>query len=231
MITENDIVEQLVTSVTLKVTEVIKANLSDIVQHEISKALAQSLGEGQYYRGLSDEVVDSVHNMFNEINIIKKSLVDGGDEAAVMLNKSDNILEGIIRSSEKSTLKIIEYLEQMQDEITAIRELQGNNLLPVSQEKLQRLESLLMDSMTELSFQDLGGQKIKRVVHFLKKMEEMVSEAYMTSEIFKKSRERKPGKDIREIRNDAKSVIENVREHNDVIDQDRVDTLLAELGL
>ncbi len=230
MITENEIVEQLVESVTVKVTAVIQENLSSLVQHEISRALAKSLGEGRYYRGLSDDVVDSVHNMFEEITSIKKSLVDATDDSSGALSETDHILESIVKSSEESTLKIIDYLEQMQDLVAVIRSSCSDS--PISaDEKFDQLEDLLMQSMTELSFQDLGGQKIKRVVQFLRRMEEMVSEAYMTAEIFRKSKEKAPQKDVETIRDDAKTVIESARENKNVIDQSDVDALLADMGL
>jgi len=232
MITEKEIVEQLVDSVTVKVTHVIQENLSSLVQHEISRALAKALGEGQYYRGLSDNVVKSVQNMFEEINIIKTSLVDATEKSSSgMLSQTDYILESIIESGEHSTLKIIKYLEQMLDEVTVLRNTPEPVASKAVQKKLDLLEELLMQSMTELSFQDLGGQKIKRVVRFLRKMEEMVSEAYISSEVFRKSKESQPEKDLNSIRNDVKTVIENVKENKNIIKQSDVDTLLSDMGL
>jgi chemotaxis regulatin CheY-phosphate phosphatase CheZ len=231
MAMEKEIVDKIVESVTEKVTQVVQENLSTLVQYEISRALAKFLGETQYYRGLSDDVLDRVEHMFEEINIIKRSFVDGEENSSSgMLSQTDRILESIIDADEQSTLKIIEYLEQMLDEVAELRNTSKPVVSETVQKKLDRIEELLMQSMTQLGFQDLSAQKIKRVVFFLRRMEEMVSEVYVASEMFKKSKENQLEKHLKLIRNDANAAIDNIRKSKNTISQSEIDRLLSDKG-
>jgi chemotaxis protein CheZ len=85
--------------------------------------------------------------------------------------------------------------------------------------------------MTELSFQDLTGQQIRQVVQSLKKVENVVFDVYVTSEIMKKSREQSPDRDIEELREKAKDLLSDARAKKTAIDQDGVDSLLVQLNM
>ncbi len=85
--------------------------------------------------------------------------------------------------------------------------------------------------MTELSFQDLTGQQIKRVVGSLKKVEDIVFSVYVTSEIMKKSKEQSPDRDVEEIKEQARDLASNVKSKKSLVDQEGVDKLLEQLGL
>jgi len=232
MITEADIVEQLTQSVTGRVSHIIKESLSDIVQQEVSKALAKALSEGQFYRTMNSDVIEGIENIYCEINSVKKSLSVGcSKESLELLSETDSVLDGIVKATEKATLKILDYLETMQEELSQIRKVFDTNDLGHYRENLDHLDSLLLDTMTELSFQDLTGQQIRRVVQSLKKVEEVVFDVYVTSEIMKKSKEQSPDKDVDELRERAKDLVIDAKSRKAVVDQDGVDSLLEQLGV
>jgi chemotaxis protein CheZ len=232
MITEMDIVEQLTQSVTGRVSLVIKESLSEIVQQEVSKALAKALSEGQFYRSMNSDVIEGIENIYSEISSVKKSLSVGcSKESLDLLSETDSVLDGIVKATEKATLNILDYLETMQEELSQIRKALDTNELGHSRENLDHLDSLLLDTMTELSFQDLTGQQIRRVVQSLKKVEEVVFDVYMTSEIMKKSKEQSPEKGVDELRERAKDLVIDAKSRKVGIDQDGVDSLLEQLGL
>jgi chemotaxis protein CheZ len=232
MLTEQAILDQLTTSVSDKVTALIKENLSSMVQQEISIALAKALSEGQFYRTLNTEVIDGIEHIYSEIKSVKQTLGAGlPQDSMAFLSESDSILDEIMQMTEKATLKILEYLETMQDELRSIIQMFRDSGQDDCINKLNRLDTIILDIMTELSFQDLTGQQIKRVVGSLKKVEDIVFNVYVTSEIMKKSKEQSPHMDANEIKDQARDMASNVRIKKDFADQDGVDKLLEQLGI
>ena len=232
MITEQAIVDQLTACVAERVTLVVRENLSGIVQQEVSTALAKALAEGQFYRTLNTEVIDGIENIYSEIKSVKQTLGAGLPQESIdAIMESDSILDQIMQMTEKATLKILEFLETMQEElrevIRAVKDQTESNLIA----KLTRLDALILETMTELSFQDLTGQQIKRVVGSLKKVEDIVFSVYVTSEIMKKSKEQSPDKDVEEIKEQARDLASNAKNKKSFVDQEGVDKLLEQLGL
>jgi chemotaxis protein CheZ len=232
MITEQAIVDQLTACVADRVTLVVRENLSGIVQQEVSAALAKALAEGQFYRTLNTEVIDGIEHIYSEIKSVKRTLGAGLPQESIdAIMESDSILDQIMQMTEKATLKILEFLETMQEElrevIRAVKDQTESNLIA----KLTRLDALILETMTELSFQDLTGQQIKRVVGSLKKVEDIVFGVYVTSEIMKKSKEQSPDKDVEEIKEQARDLASNVKDKKSFVDQEGVDKLLEQLGM
>jgi chemotaxis protein CheZ len=181
MITEESIVEHLTESVTGRVSDVVRETLGAIVQQEISTALAKALDQGQFYRTMNEEVIEGIGNIYSEIKAVKKSLnADSSKESLSLLNESDSILDGIIKATERATLKILDYLEHMQQEMSELRRLIEPGGTTAANEKLDQMEGTILSVMTELSFQDLTGQQVKRVIQSLKKVEDIVFNVYVT---------------------------------------------------
>lgn len=232
MITEEAILNQLTDCVSERVTSVIRENLSDIVQQEISKALTKALSEGQFYRILNNEVIDGIENIYTEIKSVKRNVSAGLSQDSInVLMESDSILDDIMRMTEKATLTILELLEEMQDGMRQAIGFIGNGDYLSSKAKLEYMDKMILDIMTELSFQDLTGQQIKRVVESLKKVEDIVFNVYVTSEIMKKSKELSPERDVDEIKTEARDLASSARNKRDIVDQGGVDSLLEQLGL
>lgn len=232
MITEADIVDQLTESVTGRVSDIIKESLADIVQTEISKALAKALTEGQFYRMMNKDVIDGIETIYSEISAVKKSLTaDSSTDTLTLLGESDSILDSIITVTERATIQILDYLEEMQQEIRELRELADPHGKQSMEERLGHLDRVILSIMTELSFQDLTAQQIRRVIRSLKNVEEIVFDLYVTSEALKKSKEQAPEQDIQEVRTRVKSLIGDAKGKQTIVDQGGVDALLEQLGL
>ena len=230
MITEDAIVDQLTERVSGRVSIVVRETLSEIVQQEISIALTKALDHGQFYRTMNEEVIESIGTIYSEIKSVKSSLnADSSTESLSLLNESDSILDGIIKATEHATLKILDYLENMQQELNDLRSLIEPGGPAAANEKLDRLERVILNVMTELSFQDLTGQQVKRVIQSLKKVEDIVFNVYVTSAILKKSKEQSPEQDIAEIREKVKGLIDDAKGNKPAIDQEGVDSILAQL--
>lgn len=235
VITEKEIIDKLTTSVTENVAALIQDSLSEIVQREISKALARALFEGEFHRGVSSEVFTGIENIFCEISSFKKNLSassQGQDGSAGLLNCSTSVLDDIINSTEKATLNILDCLDQMQLLIQNAREsAQNGNGASDQASALEGIESIIMTILTELSFQDLTGQQIRMVIRSLKRVEELVYEVYLMAEALRKTKEKSPEKDIEEIKEEAKVLVSDFKGRKDVIDQSEIDSLFEEFGL
>jgi chemotaxis protein CheZ len=230
MITEDAIVDQLTERVSGRVTSVVKETLSEIVQQEISIALAKALDHGQFYRTMNEEVIESIGTIYSEIKSVKSSLnADSSTESLSLLNESDSILDGIIKATEHATLKILDYLENMQQELNDLRSIIEPGGPAAASGNLDRLERVILNVMTELSFQDLTGQQVKRVIQSLKKVEDIVFNVYVTSAVLKKSKEQSPEQGIAEIREKVKGLIDDAKGNKTAIDQEGVDSILAQL--
>lgn len=232
MITEREIVDQLTVSVSERVSGTIRETISSIIQDEISRALARALIEGQFYRSLNADIIDSIETVYSEIRAVKRIIsTDSPEESINLISESDSILDGIIRCTEKATLTILDYLEEIQFDIKEIHGLLEEGDIPSCREKLKGMDRAIIQIMTELSFQDLTGQQIKRVIQSLKKIEEISFDTYLTSEILKKSKEQAPEKNIEEIRQKTREILEGAKTKKAKFNQDGVDSLLEELGL
>lgn len=232
MVSEKEIIDQLMKSVTENVTLVIQDSLSGIVQKEISKALANALFEGEFYRGVNSEVLTGIENIFTEISSFKKNLSATSDNSpGGLLDCSTSLLDQIINSTERATLNILDHLDQMQILVQEARKVIEAEKESALQVPFNNMEALVTDIMTELSFQDLTGQKIRMVIKSLTRVEELVYEVYLTSEALKKSKEKSPKKDIEDLKQEARELVQDFKNKGSKIEQGEIDTLFSEYGL
>jgi len=89
----------------------------------------------------------------------------------------------------------------------------------------------LMRIMTTLSFQDLTGQRIKRIIEAIKKVEAIVFDLYLSTGIQLKARAEAPDRAIAELEAEAKEKVSALKGPQTKVKQGDVDDLLAQLGL
>ena len=85
--------------------------------------------------------------------------------------------------------------------------------------------------MTTLSFQDLTGQRIKRIIEAIKKVEAIVFDLYLSTGIQLKARAEAPDRAIAELEAEAKEKVSALKGPQTKVKQGDVDDLLAQLGL
>jgi chemotaxis protein CheZ len=88
-----------------------------------------------------------------------------------------------------------------------------------------------MSIMTILSFQDLTGQRIKRIVEALRKVEGIVLDLVLSTGLVLKAREEEPDRELSELREESRKKIMTLRGPQGGVSQSDVDDLLANLGL
>ena len=89
----------------------------------------------------------------------------------------------------------------------------------------------LMRIMTTLSFQDLTGQRIKRIIEAIKKVEQIVLDLYLSTGLQMKAWAEEPEKDMKVLQAEVKQKVSELKGPQTKVKQGEVDDLLAQLGL
>ncbi len=216
------------TRVTEDVSRVIKESMSEIVQKEISKALANALCEGEFHREVNHEVINGIGNILLEISSFNKNL-SATSNTVGLLDGSTSMLDSILNGTERATLNIMDHLDRMQLLVQEARH-QDNGGKGLSDGiHFDNIETVVNDILTELSFQDLTGQQIRMVIKSLKRVEELVYEVYLTSEALRKTKEKSPHMDIEELKAEARELVEGFKQKGKV-DQNEIDSMFEEFG-
>ena len=103
----------------------------------------------------------------------------------------------------------------------------------------QTLGNDLTTLLTTLSFQDITGQRIKRVVTALNQIEAMVVELYVSSGLLLDAAEKDPSKNVQELQNEARQAVKEFNQSRtelkgpdkEGISQGAIADMLSQLGL
>ncbi|MDL2316888.1 protein phosphatase CheZ [Desulfovibrio sp. OttesenSCG-928-A18] len=263
MISQEEILDRVLARVSDKVAESVKETVMQAVQRELSSTMTKVMVEGEFYRQLNEQMRLGLRGIYKEIDSASKEEAGPGMPAGKSAPDTDSVhtqklfsdaarqIEEIMQTTFNATEKIMEtverLLEQQEEAGTIIAALEGagNGPAAAANEKaLARLDGLnqelaasLTDIITELSFQDLTGQRLKKVVSAINSIRETVFDLYVSTGIMLKSREEEPEKDLTQIAEESKRKVEEIKKSelkgpsSSAASQDDVDDLLASLGL
>lgn len=233
--------EQLIDAITEDLVKNVRDTVSRAIRKKLKSSLNQAWGDGEFYKRLNEDMLSGLQNIFREINSAKK---DGqrpakGKDTGKLLSEASQQLDEILVSTEEATASIMDTVERHQDmleEIKGIAAKAEKEKLPAAdlkkwREYLTAQEEDLVGIMTALSFQDLTGQRVKKVLAALQTIEATVFELYMSTGIALKEHAKEPEKDMDLIQNEAKQMISELKGPTRDANQGAVDDLLAQLGL
>lgn len=217
-----------------------EATMREVIATELPKEIAKSLTATQFYRAISADLQDGLKTIYREITTATASSAPGiGDlSAEVMISETSAQLNEILNTTEKATETIMGLVEKHLDQNERTAELLKS--LPAGEDDsaLEELKTAsadlgadLMEIMTALSFQDLTGQRIKRIVHALQQIEHLVFDLYMTTGLSMKAMEKHPEKGTEEIRQTSRQRASQLKGPQSGTSQADVDDLLSQLGL
>ncbi|WP_461209554.1 protein phosphatase CheZ [Desulfocurvus sp. DL9XJH121] len=254
---ENLQIDQLVQDITKKVVGGLDAILLEAVQKEISevlsKTLTRALKEGEFFRKVNDDMREGLEKIYKEINKTKEDVAKGlpqPEQTNELINQASDQLDAILKSTEDATVAIMDIVEAHQQRVINVGEvLQQFRTGGASKDNVNELIELnkrnqqdLMEIMTALSFQDLTGQRIKKIITALKSIEEIVFNVYMSTGLKVRVRDQEPEKDDQDIEKETQQKLEALEKGKAVkgsklegpsegTSQADVDDLLAQLGL
>ncbi|MFW6272750.1 MAG: protein phosphatase CheZ, partial [bacterium] len=229
-----DIIKELKSEIVCKMSSIVQESLAQIVQDEIGKSLGKSLMQGEFLRSINKDIRTGLINIYNEINGVKSSVTSGTQEQAKKIfNDTENKLDYIIQSTEEASFEIMDQVEDIQDIQSQNNEIINNRIKDeeVKQKLIERnnlIDYKLNLIMTLLSFQDITGQHIKKIINVLKSIEKVVLDVYVSSGVMMQSKYANPDKDIDEIKNESEQKIKKYID-SQKFNQADVDYLLSQL--
>lgn len=202
------------------------------------------------YKQLSNDMRDGLRDIYQQISNASRDQEGSNDNAQLLFQEATNQLQEVIETTEKATMTIIEIVERdlnLQAELAdAIATVRADG---ATEDNLARLDDLnnkigddLTNLMTSMSFQDLTGQRIKKVVNALQKIEKSVVDLYVSSGLIMDGVEKDPAKDASALKDEASKALDDFHNNRQVkselkgpdkngASQAAIDDMLAQLGL
>lgn len=231
---EEKLIEKLADHIVKRIEPSIKEIVGKTVQEETVKALKRALADGEFYKELSEDVVEGVNKIYSEIHSAKHEIsIDHYTMGTLqIIEESQSVLDNVLSIAESTTIKIVDLIEISQENIRRARALlssiEGFGEVKVA---LTEIDRNFMDILTLLSFQDVTSQKIKKFIELLKKIEEIAFELHLKYELFKRAKSEKPVKDYEELHEEIKKQIEVLKRKRETLDQSTIDELLNSLDV
>lgn len=241
---DEELVERLMHRVADEIAADIRESVTKAVEREVTKSLSRSLVESEFYRRLSDELRGGLQEIYKEINTAAKTGADAPSEldsrqADKFFHEAADQLDKILLTTETATSEIMDIVEKhLELQAASNQILHSLKSGGVTKDQLGSLREMsdalnedLMRIMTTLSFQDLTGQRIKRIIEAIKKVEAIVFDLYMSTGIKIKTKAEEPEKDLQAIESEAREKVSQLKGPQMDVKQASVDDLLAQLGL
>lgn len=215
MDTQKDLLDRVMEKVVLQVVEGLKDTIARTVEKELSSNLSRALVESEFYRRISEEMRGGLQNIYKQIAEATRPsgapAADQPEQADKLFLEASRQLDEILDTTEQATTEIMDVVEKhmalqnrSQELLAALRKTRKSN--PAIQQLIDINEELgenLMTIMTSLSFQDLTGQRIKKIINALKTIEGIVFDLYLSTGLSIKAREEAPDKDTETIRQES----------------------------
>lgn len=203
--------------------------------------------DSELYRRLSTEMRQGLKHIYSQISFASSLESDKAPSATdYLFNEASTQLSAVLAATEEATVQIMDVVEkhldlQMESD-TIISALKAGTASP---EQITRLADIsaalgadLTEIMTSLSFQDITGQRIKKVVAALSQIEATVLDLYLSSGLVIKGREADPAKNIDELQIEAREAVQKLKDPHSPLkgpqqgtSQANIDDLLSQLGL
>jgi chemotaxis protein CheZ len=252
MISQEEMLERVLARVSDKVAEAVRQTVVAAVQRELSSTMTKVLVESEFLRQVNEEMRTGLRGIYREISTVSegektKSAPDSGPDSGKtqkLFSDATKQIEETMQTTLEATEKIMETVENLleqRDQATAL--LASLEATAGSEDALSRImdinasmQSALTAIITDLSFQDLTGQRLKKVVQALASIRETVFDLYVSTGLMLKTREETPEKDLAEIAEESRRKVEEIKNSElkgPTLDasQKNVDDLLASLGL
>lgn len=208
----------------------VRQAVREALQEERAASGSGDAGGEDFFKRLNEEIMGRLGDIYKEISSFQGQPGQPGApenmaQAGELMDEASMRLDQVIKATEKATFEIIELVERNMQAPAELEEMvrQGVCDQPARDKAAKLCQSLsadLVQIMTCLSFQDLTGQRIKRVIDMLAKVRDMIAELYLSTGILVKAKEKAPAQPLEELKKDAKAKVS----------QSEVDDLLAKLN-
>lgn len=203
--------------------------------------------EQELYQRLSKRMRKGLKQIYKEISTAADADSLIPNHTGELFHEASSQLAEVIESTKTATDSIMDIVELHMDyqaEAGGIIEaLRKGEATPEQIDRLAHVNNALSNDltniMTTLSFQDLTGQRIKKVVFALDKIESTVVELYVSSGLIMQAREKDPSKGLDTLEQEVQDVMANMKQNKSSelkgpsagASQANIDDLLAQLGM
>lgn len=244
MISNTELADRFTDRIAERLSGDLHRSMVQAMERELQKNINRSLMQGEFYRTLNEELQNGLKQIYKEIAQAKKNdglaplAMDEGQTSALILEASDQ-LDEILKATEQAAVQVMDIVEnqmELQAEMTTILErLRSGGARAADVNALiatnQRLNADFLRIMTALSFQDLTGQRIKRIITAIKQVERITTELFVVTGLQIKGLDEDPDKDLQTLNTEAKQKASELKGPQTSTSQCDVDDLLAQLGL
>ncbi|MDR2076538.1 MAG: protein phosphatase CheZ [Desulfovibrio sp.] len=247
MVSQEENLEKIFSRIADQIADSLKQAVFDVVKRELSSSLTAASLESEFYRSLNEEMRLGLRGIYQEI-----ASASAGEEPDAGARNTQRLfhdatqqIDEIMQTTLEATNSILESAEKLLQQ----QEEAGNLIAALTsgplgeRRELVRLDSLnnalesgLTDIITSLSFQDLTGQRLKKVVAAITSIRETVFDLYMSTGLMLKNREEAPERDITVIAAESRRMVQEIKNSElkgpsrDTSQKD-VDDLMSSLGL
>ena len=202
------------------------------------------------YRRLSADMRRGLKDIYQQISTASNDTAIDGRKTDALFTEASDQLDEVVKATESAAMSIMEiverHFEQQAESAAIIARIKAGDASAADIDKLAAInDSLgadLNSVLTTLSFQDITGQHIKKVVAALNAIEDSVVQLYISSGLIMEGAERDPAKDSDTLQAEAQKAVDDFRDNRkagselkgpdkDGISQNAIDDMLAQLGL
>ncbi|MFP5258650.1 MAG: protein phosphatase CheZ [Acidobacteriota bacterium] len=245
MVNDEELLDRLLERIVQEVVPDLRESISATIEREVARTLSRALLESEFHKRLNREMQQGLQDIYKEIvqaakHGVEPSAATGGKQQADQLfQEAAQQLDNILQTTESATTEIMDIVEKHMELQAASAELMaglpGGYAAPRDVARLQSVNDALgedlMRIMTTLSFQDLTGQRIKRIIAAIKNVEQIVLELYLSTGLQIRAQAEAPDRDIEDLKAEAKQKVSELKGPQTDVKQGAVDDLLAQLGL
>lgn len=235
-------------AITTAIDEAAQKALLVFLRATLSASLANAMRESDLHRRLNTEMRQGLQHIYKTITSVAKpagEILSREDTGKLFCEATEQINE-VMATTLEATENIMAQVENLQDRVAEIaRNLKcvqsgrESETIAMLAEQTAVFEESLTQIMTTLSFQDLTGQRLKKVVSALAEIQESIFDMYVSSGLMLKTREEMPEKEIDEIAEESRRRMHELKKTKGSslkgpsreTSQADVDSLLADLGL
>ncbi|MBI9078362.1 MAG: protein phosphatase CheZ [Pseudodesulfovibrio sp.] len=244
MTSNEDLVKEMMEKVSEQLVVSLHESITASVEKEIAKSLSKSLLEGEFYRRVNEDLQGGLKQIYQEVKEAKggkeiKRIKADIDPDELFSETSDQ-LDAVLHTTEKAAVEIIDIVEKLQElqgtVATIVKGFESGGVTKDNRVKLKEINNTLgtdlSNIMVSLSFQDLTGQRIKKIITSIRHIEKIVREVMLSAGLMIQQRNEEPEKDIISLSEEAKhKATSKLEGPTEGANQADVDDLLASLGL
>lgn len=248
MVTQEELLDNVMERVTNNLVVNIRDVLSATIERELTTNLTRALVESEFYRRISDDMRGGLQTIYREISTAAKpsgqEAADGvqpvpREDADRLFNEASRQLDEILVTTQEATESIMDVvevqIERQKEAAVLIEAVRAGAGVERALERMVQINAELgeglVEILTTLGFQDLTGQRIKKIIEALRTIENTVVELYLSTGLLIRAREEAPEKDISQIEAETRQVVSELKGPQRGTSQENVDDLLAQLGL